>query len=68
MVALFLIPAILSQNSAMLDKASQASCFTSDTASGGTLCVYVCINKIGMCVCLCGGGGVFVDISCRNQM
>ena len=33
---------------------------------GGTLSVYVCIRKIGVCVC--GGGGVLLDTSCRNQI
>ena len=35
---------------------------------GRTLSVYVCIKKIGVCVCAGGGGGVFLDISCRNQL
>ena len=33
---------------------------------GGTQSVYVCIKKIGGGVS--GGGGVFLDISCRNQI
>ena len=33
---------------------------------GGTPSVYVCIKKIGVCVC--GGGGVLLDISYRNQI
>ena len=36
-------------------------------SGGGTLSVYVCIKKIGVCVCA-GGGGVLLHISCRNQI